>query len=61
MILRFERNIEALEEIDEPLAFESVSRDIGSSFGGASWMGVLGSNLPAIVKYRSRRSRDLFF
>lgn len=32
-----------------PFAFASSSREIMSSFGGASATGVLGSNLPAIV------------
>lgn len=35
--------------VDIPFALASSEREIGSSFGGLSWTGVLGSNLPDIL------------
>jgi len=45
LLLRASRaRVDAMEGY-EPLHFESSSVEIGSSFGGASWIGVFGSNL----------------
>jgi hypothetical protein len=39
-------------EGDLPSQVARVERGIGSSFGGASWTGILGSNLPSIFAWR---------